>query len=45
MYFTADGYTGWNPESIDDTSGTTYGYQRGGSPINQTVSVGLNVEF
>ncbi|AUC74209.1 SusC/RagA family TonB-linked outer membrane protein [Olleya sp. Bg11-27] len=45
MYFTADGYTGWNPESIDETSGTTYGYQRGGSPINQTVSVGLNVEF
>ncbi|WP_405575772.1 SusC/RagA family TonB-linked outer membrane protein [Winogradskyella sp. Asnod2-B02-A] len=49
LYFTADGYTGWNPESIYHTSGTqlstTYGYQRGGSPINQTISLGLNVEF
>lgn len=49
MYITADNYTGWNPESIYHTSGTqlstTYGYQRGGSPINQTISLGLNVEF
>ncbi len=49
MYFTADNYTGFNPESIYHTSGTqlstTYGYQRGGSPINQTISVGLNVQF
>lgn len=49
LYFTADNYTGFNPESIYHTSGTqlstTYGYQRGGSPINQTFSVGLNVEF
>lgn len=49
LYFTADGYTGFNPESIYHTSGTqlstTYGYQRGGSPINKTISIGLNVEF
>ena len=49
MYFTADGYTGWNPESIYHQSGsqlsTTYGYQRGGSPIQQTISLGLNVQF
>lgn len=45
MYLTADGYTGWNPESINDTSPTTYGYQRGGSPIASTISLGLSVEF
>ncbi|WP_458627955.1 SusC/RagA family TonB-linked outer membrane protein [Winogradskyella sp. PC D3.3] len=49
LYFTADNYTGFNPESIYHTSGTqlstTYGYQRGGSPINRTISLGLNVEF
>lgn len=45
MYLTANGYTGWNPESINNTTATTYGYQRGGSPIQQTISVGVNVEF
>ncbi|QRM88910.1 SusC/RagA family TonB-linked outer membrane protein [Lacinutrix sp. WUR7] len=49
LYFTADNYTGFNPESVYHTSGTqlatTYGYQRGGSPINQTISLGLNVQF
>jgi len=45
LYLTADGYTGWNPESINNTTATTYGYQRGGSPIQQTFSIGLNVEF
>lgn len=44
-YWTAKGYTGFNPESIYDTSPTTYGYQRGGSPISSTVSIGLNVQF
>ncbi len=44
-YMTADGYTGFNPESINDTSGTTYGYQRAGSPIQKTVSFGLNIDF
>ncbi|MGB1243789.1 MAG: hypothetical protein ACPG49_14785, partial [Chitinophagales bacterium] len=45
MYMTADDYTGFNPESINDTSPTTYGYQRAGSPIQKTVSVGLNLGF
>ncbi len=45
MYLTADDYTGFNPESINDTSPTTYGYQRAGSPIQRTVSVGLNLGF
>lgn len=45
MYLTADGYTGFNPESVNDTSPTTYGYQRAGSPINQTYTLGLNIEF
>ncbi|MDC6352206.1 TonB-dependent receptor [Zeaxanthinibacter sp. PT1] len=44
-YSTADDYTGFNPESVNDTSPTTYGYQRAGSPIFRTVSLGLNVEF
>lgn len=45
MYKTADGYTGFNPESIDRTSPTTYGYQRAGSPIYRTISLGLNLDF
>ena len=45
MYLTADNYTGFNPESINTTTATTFGYQRAGSPINRTISVGLNVEF
>jgi TonB-linked SusC/RagA family outer membrane protein len=45
FYLTAEDYTGWNPESVYDTSPTTYGYQRGGSPIFRTLSVGLNIEF
>ncbi len=45
LYFTASDYTGFNPESINDTSPTTYGYQRAGSPINKTVTLGLNIEF
>ncbi|MDA8595178.1 SusC/RagA family TonB-linked outer membrane protein [Flavobacteriaceae bacterium] len=45
MYLTADGYTGFNPESVDSTSPTTYGYQRGGSPIYGTISVGINAGF
>mgnify|MGYP006119601717 FL=1 len=45
MYLTAAGYTGFNPESINDTSSTTYGYQRAGSPVFSTVSLGLNIEF
>lgn len=45
MYFTASDYTGFNPESINNTSATTYGYQRAGSPINRTITLGFNVEF
>ncbi|NOQ92618.1 MAG: SusC/RagA family TonB-linked outer membrane protein [Flavobacteriaceae bacterium] len=45
LYFTADDYTGFNPESINTTSPTTYGYQRAGSPIFSTISLGLNFDF
>ena len=45
MYLTASDYTGFNPESINTTSATTYGYQRAGSPINRTITLGFNVEF
>ncbi len=45
IYKTADNYTGWNPEATDKTSPTQYGYQRGGSPIYSTISVGLNLDF
>ena len=45
LYLTADNYTGWNPESLDKTSPTQYGYQRGGSPIFTTVSFGVNIDF
>jgi len=45
MYKTADNYTGFNPESVDRTGPTTYGYQRAGSPIYRTISFGLNLDF
>lgn len=45
VYKTAAGYTGFNPEAIRTTSPTTYGYQRGGSPIQQTITLGLNLQF
>lgn len=45
MYLTADDYTGFNPESINTTSSTTYGYQLAGSPVFKTVSLGVNLEF
>ena len=45
MYIMADNYTGWSPESLDKTSPTQYGYQRGGNPIFRTVSLGLNLDF
>ena len=45
MYLTADNYTGFNPESINTTKPGTYGYQRAGSPVFSTVSLGLNIEF
>ncbi|MDA9319120.1 TonB-dependent receptor, partial [Flavobacteriaceae bacterium] len=42
MYLKADNYTGFNPESINNTSSTTYGYQRAGSPVFKTISLGVN---
>ena len=45
IYKTADNYTGFNPESIDRTNPLTYGYQRAGSPIYRTISIGLNLDF
>ena len=45
MYLTADNYTGFNPESINTTKPGTYGYQRAGSPVYSTISLGLNMEF
>ncbi len=45
MYLTASDYTGFNPESINNTSATTYGYQRAGSPVFSTISLGVNVDF
>ncbi|WP_298352710.1 TonB-dependent receptor [uncultured Dokdonia sp.] len=45
MYITADGYTGWNPESYQNEGALNVGYQRGGSPIARTISLGVNLEF
>ncbi len=45
LYLTADDYTGFNPESINTTVPGTYGYQRAGSPVFSTISLGVNVEF
>ncbi|WKK66443.1 SusC/RagA family TonB-linked outer membrane protein [Lutimonas zeaxanthinifaciens] len=45
IYMTADDYTGYNPESIDNTSSTTLGYQRAGAPVFSTVSLGFNLQF
>ena len=45
LYITADDYNGLNPESIYNTSPINYGYQRVGSPINQTFSLGINLNF
>lgn len=48
LFFSADNFTGWNPESIrQDTNFTpiSYGYNRGGSPIVRKVVLGVNVNF
>lgn len=45
IYRVAKGYTGFNPESINNTSATTYGYQIGGSPVFRTIAMGFNIEF
>ena len=45
IYITADDYHGFNPEHIDGTNPRAYGSQRAGTPIYQTVSFGLNIDF
>ena len=47
LYITNDDYSGWNPEHIRDLplGPLTSGYQRGGTPVNRTISIGLNVQF
>ncbi|MCU4174552.1 hypothetical protein [Carboxylicivirga sp. N1Y90] len=46
LYITSDDYHGFNPEFIDSVNTpTTYGAQRGGTPLFSTYSVGLNVKF
>ncbi len=49
LFFDADNFTGWNPESIrqDGAEFTplTYGYNRGGTPIVRKVVLGINVNF
>ena len=47
LFITASDYTGWNPEHIRNLplGPLTTGYQRGGTAINRTITLGLNVEF
>ena len=47
FFITADDYTGWNPEHNRNlpNGALTTGYQRGGTAIQRTVSLGLNVQF
>ena len=49
LFFDADDFTGWNPESIrqdgSNFSAITYGYNRGGSPIVRKVVLGVNINF
>jgi TonB-linked SusC/RagA family outer membrane protein len=47
FYIMSEGYTGYNPEGIDQglDSPLTYGYQRGPAPIYRTVSFGLNISL
>lgn len=50
LYFFADGYEGFNPEAVGQTSNNantplTLGYQRGDGPIVRSVSLGINFQF
>lgn len=45
LFITADDYTGWNPEHVRELTPLTFGYQRGGTAIQRTITLGLNVEF
>ena len=44
-YQMASDYTGFNPESVDDTSPINNGYQRGGSPIARRFTFGVSLDF
>jgi len=46
LFFTADDFTGFNPEAQSEASTpTNFGGQLGGSPIARTISLGLNLGF
>ncbi|MBX2845561.1 MAG: SusC/RagA family TonB-linked outer membrane protein [Saprospiraceae bacterium] len=47
FYEWSDDYEGFNPEFVESNSRiiTAWGSQRGGSPIQRTFSLGLNVDF
>ncbi len=50
LFFTAEGYEGFNPEAAGQTSDNantplTSGYQRGDGPIVKTISAGINFQF
>ncbi|WP_435625333.1 SusC/RagA family TonB-linked outer membrane protein [Flagellimonas sp.] len=47
LFITASDYSGWNPEHVRalPNGPLTFGYQRGGTAINRTITLGLNVEF
>jgi TonB-dependent SusC/RagA subfamily outer membrane receptor len=50
LFFTADGYEGFNPEAAGQTSDNantplTAGYQRGDGPVVRTISAGINFQF
>uniref|UniRef100_UPI00404B4592 TonB-dependent receptor domain-containing protein n=1 Tax=Flavobacterium sp. TaxID=239 RepID=UPI00404B4592 len=45
LYITDKGYTGFNPEFIDDNNPRAYGAQRAGTPLFRTTSIGVNINF
>ncbi|WP_158838824.1 SusC/RagA family TonB-linked outer membrane protein [Polaribacter sp. L3A8] len=50
LFFTANGYEGFNPEAAGQTSDNantplTAGYQRGDGPVVKTISAGINFQF
>ncbi len=45
LYITDKGYTGFNPEFVDDNNPRAYGAQRAGTPLFRTTSIGVNINF
>ena len=47
LFITASDYSGWNPEHIRSLpqGPLTFGYNRGGTAIQRTITLGLNVQF